>query len=259
MTAYLTEFSHFDSRAEMDAAARKHISRHWNALNATDRAVLEMIRRYSVKYGAAHLKHDTMAEKLGVSNSTVRRSLRKLEKLAIIERVKFIRRVMSGMGANIYAILPAVDEQAEVNRRENSAKPTDSKDGKASAENESLFFKAKSNNTTKDTRSADIKRGLRDKMPAFIYDILAPYLNADDLYQAYGALLRGKAAADRSINFEDSPRLFSDAILSVIHAYKSGRVRSFFAVLYVAARDTAAQIYRQANYNLAKWGALFNA
>ena len=54
---------------------------------SNDRAVLDMIRRYSVKYGAAHLKHDTMADKIGKSNVTVRRAIRKLEKLGIIERI----------------------------------------------------------------------------------------------------------------------------------------------------------------------------
>ncbi len=38
-----------------------------------------------LKYGAAHKKHDTMADTIGKSNISDRRAIRKLEKLGIIE------------------------------------------------------------------------------------------------------------------------------------------------------------------------------
>ncbi|REB08557.1 hypothetical protein DVB69_05315 [Sporosarcina sp. BI001-red] len=110
MTHYLSRYANFNTKEEMDAAARLHVDIHWNAMNKTDRAVLEMIRCYSVNYLAAHLKHQTIETKLGLSNSTVRRTLRKLEKLEIIERIHYVRPVMSGLGANIYVILPVVDQ-----------------------------------------------------------------------------------------------------------------------------------------------------
>ncbi|MDW0110717.1 DeoR family transcriptional regulator [Sporosarcina aquimarina] len=110
MTHYLSSYVNFKTKEEMDAAARIHTDIHWNAMNKTDRAVLEMIRCYSVKYLAAHLKHETLEQKLGLSNSTVRRTLRKLENLQIIERIHYVRLVMSGLGANIYAILPVIDQ-----------------------------------------------------------------------------------------------------------------------------------------------------
>ncbi|WOV84751.1 hypothetical protein PGH26_02155 [Sporosarcina jeotgali] len=110
MTHYLSRYANFNSKEEMDTAARRHVDIHWNAMNKTDRSVLEMIRCYSVKYLAAHLKHQTIETKLGLSNSTVRRSLRKLENLEIIERIHYVRPVMSGLGANIYVILPIVDQ-----------------------------------------------------------------------------------------------------------------------------------------------------
>ncbi|MDV6379504.1 DeoR family transcriptional regulator, partial [Sporosarcina sp. GW1-11] len=87
MTHYLSTYAKFANKEQLDAAARKHSDIHYNAMNKTDRAVLEMIRCYSVKYLAAHLKHETMEKKLHVSNSTIRRSLRKLAKLEIIERI----------------------------------------------------------------------------------------------------------------------------------------------------------------------------
>lgn len=78
-------------------------------MNNTDRDVLDMIRRYSVKFGAAHLKHDTIANAIGKSNATVRRAIRKLDKLGIIKRTHYVRPVMNGFGANIYAIKPFLE------------------------------------------------------------------------------------------------------------------------------------------------------
>ncbi|MFJ7936575.1 helix-turn-helix domain-containing protein [Sporosarcina sp. NPDC096371] len=106
MTTYLADYAHFTNKHNMDEAVMQHVSANLNELNKTDRVVLDIIRRYSVKHGAAHLKHETIEKAVGKSNGTVRRILRKLEQLDIIERVRFIRPVMSGLGANIYAVKP---------------------------------------------------------------------------------------------------------------------------------------------------------
>ena len=99
MITNLATYAHFTNTHDMDEAARQHVLMHWNAMNTTERAVLDMIRRYSVKYGAAHLKHETIEKAIKKSNATVRRAIRKLEKLDIIERIHYIRPVMSGLGA----------------------------------------------------------------------------------------------------------------------------------------------------------------
>ena len=138
-TTYLKAYSHFTNTTDMDEAVRHHVLENWNEMNPTDRTVLDMIRRYSVKYGAAHLKHDTMAVAIGKSNVTVRRAIRKLEKLGIIERIPYIRPVMNGLGANIYTILPFVD-QSTLTMPEAADKPGDSKVDDVVPESESFFF-----------------------------------------------------------------------------------------------------------------------
>lgn len=122
MTTYLKDYVRFATIAEMDAAAEQHLSLHWDELTKSDRQVLDIIRRYSVKYGAAHLKHGTIEEATGKSNVTVRRAIRKLVKLAIIEKVHYIRPVMSGLGANIYIVLP-FDDHRKMNGRDDDKKP----------------------------------------------------------------------------------------------------------------------------------------
>lgn len=106
MTHYLRKYANFHNKFELDAAVTKHRNANWQLMNDTDRAVLDIIRQYSVKYGAAHLKHATIEEATGKSNSTVRRVLRKLRQLQIIDCIHFIRPVMNGLGANIYTVLP---------------------------------------------------------------------------------------------------------------------------------------------------------
>ncbi|WP_432359175.1 hypothetical protein [Sporosarcina sp. UB5] len=87
MMNYLKEYSRFTTIDEMDAAAEQHLMTHWDELTKSDCQVLDVIRRYSVKYGAAHLKHGTIEEAIGKSNVTVRRAIRKLVNLGIIEKV----------------------------------------------------------------------------------------------------------------------------------------------------------------------------
>lgn len=111
MTNYLADHAYFTNKFELDKAATKHRHEHWQAMNNTDRDVLDVIRRYSVKFGAAHLKHDTIAEAIGKSNATARRAIRKLVQLGIIDKVHYVRPVMNGLGANIYAIRPYYAEK----------------------------------------------------------------------------------------------------------------------------------------------------
>lgn len=106
MIDYLADYSYFTSKEDIEHAVRQHRTMNWKDLNDTDRDVLDVIRLDTIRFGAAHLKHDAIASIIGKSNATVRRSIRKLEKLGIIDRILYIRPVMSGLGANIYVIKP---------------------------------------------------------------------------------------------------------------------------------------------------------
>ena len=109
MTNYLTDYAYFTNKFDLDEAASQHKHNHWQSMNQTDRDVLDVIRRYSVKFGAAHLKNDTIANAIKKSNPTARRAIRKLVKLGIIDKIHYVRPVMNGLGANIYAIRPYQD------------------------------------------------------------------------------------------------------------------------------------------------------
>ena len=110
MTHYLAMYAKLNSVEELNTEVRQHVEIHWNTLSKTDRRMLEMIRCESVKHLAAHMTHQQMQEKLNVSNTTVRRTIRKLEKLKIIERIIYTQCVTVGLGPNVYVVLP-VDRQ----------------------------------------------------------------------------------------------------------------------------------------------------
>ncbi|WP_368986168.1 helix-turn-helix domain-containing protein [Caldifermentibacillus hisashii] len=138
---YLTEYQTFQSKTELNDAVNEHLTRHRYDLTDTDRDILLMISRYAVKYpGVAHLKADTIAQAIDKSKRTVQRSIRKLERLGIIERLPFIRKISGGYGANVYRVI------SPVSPREQAAEPCQSTDKPAKMENEpSTSFKQNNN------------------------------------------------------------------------------------------------------------------
>ncbi|EGQ26812.1 hypothetical protein HMPREF9372_1203 [Sporosarcina newyorkensis 2681] len=216
MTHYLSQYARFQKKIEIDTAARQHVDLHWNAMNKTDRTVLEMIRCYSVKYLAAHLKHQTIETKLNVSNSTVRRTLRKLEKLQIIERIHYVRPVMSGLGANIYVILP-INDQGNLDRGIEADGPNTAAVSKPVLENEPSFYKSQN---IKDPIKTSHPEGekLSTSLFAKMKNILA--LTGDDSKtREFFGIYRGLAG--RMLKFEihkDKGELFEDL------AYRAMRI-----------------------------------
>ena len=232
-------------------------------LTPSTKQVLDVLHRYSCKYpGVCYLSKNSIAEMVGVSRRTVIRACNQLESLGIIKQYELKRRNgdrRQSSNAIVFVAVKSVenDEQKQqchtmchtVHTLSKTQKPLNNTNDTRTID----FVDKKEVVKDLPTVTADIKRGLRDKMPTYLYDLLSPYLNLDDLYEAYGTLLRGKALIDKSIVFESHEGLFTDAVLSVINAYKRGKIRNLFAVLYTAARDTTAQIYRKSNYKVDDW------
>ncbi len=185
MTTYLTEYAYFTNKQDLDMTARQHVLAHWNAMNHTERAVLDMIRRYSVKYGAAHLKHETIEKAIKKSNATVRRAIRKLEQLDIIERIHYIRPVMSGLGANIYVIKP-YNDQSKMNSPEEAEKPTVSMKEPANSAIEASLSKAISSKDIKRTSPPEVlPTTLFGKMKSFLSSTIGESKLARNLFGIY--------------------------------------------------------------------------
>ncbi|MFS0689391.1 hypothetical protein AB1K89_09120 [Sporosarcina sp. 179-K 8C2 HS] len=230
MTHYLKEYARFATIVEMDAATEQHLSRHWDNLTKSDRQVLDVIRRYSVKYGAAHLKHGTIEEATGKSNVTVRRAIRKLVKLQIIEKVHYIRPVMSGLGANIYIILP-FDDQGKMNDRDDDDKPHDNKENERNSGTEALLskslLKSKDLNYTSPAESSKLSTSLFSRMK----DLLATTIGDTKLAREFYGIHR--AISGRMLKYEiyqDDKHVFEDlayrALMITVMATKKKVIRN---------------------------------
>ena len=214
MTTYLSEYAYFTNKHDMDEAAKQHVAANWNDLNTTERTVLDLIRRYSVKYGAAHLKHETIEKAVKKSNATVRRAIRKLEKLGIIERIHFIRPVMSGLGANIYVILPFHD-QSKMNTPEEAATPCASKPQVDKPEVEPLFSKSITTKDLKRTSPADQSpTTLFGKMKA----LLSSTIGESSLARRFFGVYRSQSLPMLKFSIhEDKSELFEDLAIQALH------------------------------------------
>jgi predicted transcriptional regulator len=123
---YLSEHQSFQSVSALNEALYRHTCDHYFAMNETDRSVLKLLGRYAVKYvGVAHLKAVTIADSIRKSEKTVRRSLRRLQELGVIAKVKTLRKISGGYGANIYVIQPPVEvsDQSQTTGRQDDDKP----------------------------------------------------------------------------------------------------------------------------------------
>ena len=245
----------FGSVDELNANTIAIRAQYSDQLTPSTILVLDVLHRYACKYpGVCYLSKSKIAEMVGVTRRTVVRACNALESLGIIvqhelKRHKGDKRQSSN--AIVFVAIQTENVTPECHTKEALSDTHLNSNNTLDTENQIVDKKE----VVKEVEEvkADIKRGLRDKMPAFIYDLLSPYFDLDDLYQAYGTLLRGKASIDKSIMFESHQGLYSDAVLSVIHAYKRGVVRNLFAVLFTAIQDTTAQIYRKQNYNVPNW------
>jgi DNA-binding Lrp family transcriptional regulator len=122
----LKKYAHFTDTQAMDEATRNHIDAHSKALNKTDRAILESIRLHSVSQCATKLLVKTLADAVGKSTLTVRRSLSKLVRLNIIDRIATYRPINVGQGASILLIKPFISQNdtPEMTPREVVENPT---------------------------------------------------------------------------------------------------------------------------------------
>lgn len=251
----------FKSVEQLNENTKEIRNQFADQLTPATKEVLDVLHRYSCKHpGVCFLSKSKIAEVKGITRRTVIRACKALEDLGIIKQYELMRHngdKRQSSNAIVFIAVEKADDnnnvtpechtvlEALTNTHLNSSNTLDTENNDFENEKEVVKESPKDLETVK----AELKRGLRDKMPTYLYDLMSPYFNLDELYEAYGTLLRAKAWVDKAIQFESHEELYTDSILSVIHAYKRGKVRNLFAVLYTAARDTCAQIYRKDNYN----------
>jgi len=245
----MTSLIHIDNHAkintvaEMDYAAKQHVSANWKVLSDTDRKVLDVIRKYSSIYRAAKLLVRTIAGLVGKAEITVRRALSKLVSLKIIERIKTKRPVNAGQGANIYVILPFTEnDMPKPTPPKRTGKLTDTPSQKVEIEKDPLSLLFKPSLTSETGNSDLLKEALVNKISKPIAKILKPFFNANEMYEIYGTICKAKSSVDRLVMFEEHEHVFRRAILSAIEGLKHGRVTNFHGYLYRTIQRTTRSI-----------------
>jgi hypothetical protein len=241
---YLTEYQSFVTTKELNDAVYAHIKRNTYELNETDRATLKAIARYAVKFaGAAHLKAETIAHLISKSIKTARRAVNKLAELGIIKKIETTRKVSGGKGANIIVILPLPQsDQSQMSNRKECEIHTESNSDQTKIENEPLDSINLKNNIL-DT--ATPPNALKSTLPNDIYNAMARYFNAEEIYNYYGILLRAKASIDPTLLIEDDPEPFVEAWNATILKVKQGKVRKMCDYLYASFRQAAVTVWRR--------------
>ncbi|MBD7939558.1 helix-turn-helix domain-containing protein [Cytobacillus sp. Sa5YUA1] len=212
---YLSDYQTFQSKQQLNEAIADHLSEHYYELSATDRAVLNTIARYAVKFaGAAHLKVATIANNIAKSEKTVRRAINRLQELRVIRKLVTTRKVTGGQGANIIQVLPFVirDDQAEVSTREDSVEPVVPSVQPTEIENEpSISFKQ--NTVINNTYNAPTTPYVRFKQSVEYYVKDAKLTNKlYGIYLAHTSFLR---------NCHESSELLNCGIEAVLTTFKA--------------------------------------
>jgi len=219
-------------------------------LTKATREVLDVLHRYASKYyGVCYLSKSKIADMLDISRRTVIRACELLESLGVIAQYELKRHNGDRrQSSNAIVFLTQIaSREAFVQTAVVDVTPEcHAKDALSDTPKKDL-------NNTYDTGegAALIKKGLVSKLPKTLKYVLAPFFDAEELYEMVGVVYKAKASIDRNIQIEDHEDTFRETILSVINAFKRGKTKSFPAVLYRAIQTTTSSIvYKSRRENL---------
>ncbi|MBH0159858.1 helix-turn-helix domain-containing protein [Fictibacillus sp. 26RED30] len=135
------EHQSFNTLADLNEAVRQHLYFNASSLTKTAVTVLKTLSRYScVVLGVSWLKVATLAKAIDKSEKTVRRALKLLDELNVINRIPTIRK-QGGRGYDI-CVITTID-QSEMSRRVESETACESKNEKGIELKETLISKTK--------------------------------------------------------------------------------------------------------------------
>ena len=239
----------FTSIEQLNANTKVIRQQFGKQLTKATHEVLDVLHRYASKYyGLCYLSKSKIADMLGISRRTVIRACDLLESLGIIVQYELMRHkgdkrqssnaivFLSQISAR--EVIEQVSEVVSDNMRVQDVTP------------ECHAIEALSNtpkkdlNNTYDTgeHAALIKNGLVSKLPKTLKYALAPFFDAEELYEMVGVVYKAKASVDRHVQIEDHEDTFRETILSVMNAFKRGKAKSLPAVLYRAIQTTTQSI-----------------
>ncbi|MCY9546759.1 helix-turn-helix domain-containing protein [Lysinibacillus xylanilyticus] len=243
----------FESIEQLNANTKAIRQQFGKQLTKATREVLDVLHRYASKYyGVCYLSKSKIADMLGISRRTVIRACELLESLGIVVQYELKRHngdKRQSSNAIVFLSQIAAREsfgQAIEIVSDNMHNHVENRNVTPECHSVNAPDKApkKDINNTYDTResAALIKNGLVSKLPKTLKYALAPFFDAEELYEMVGVIYKAKASVDRDIQIEDHEDTFRETILSVINTFKRGKAKSLPAVLYHAIQSTTRSI-----------------
>ncbi|MFE6170240.1 hypothetical protein ACFVP8_20525 [Viridibacillus arvi] len=228
----------FKSISKLNEAVKIHRQNFSNQLTKSELATLDLLARFACKYfGVCYLAKSKMADMLEVNIRTVRRACNTLESLGIIKQYALKRhngdRRQSSNAIVIQA--PKADVLPQCPPKEAPKKTSNTKN---TYDTEIREIAEKAN------ERIALKDGLITKLPSAI-QVIAPFFQMEELYRIAGTIYKAKAAVDRNISLEAYEVLYRNALLSIIHAYKRGRILNLNGAIYTAIKRLTRSIQTQ--------------
>ncbi len=223
----------FSSIEDMNKSVKHYKQVYKSKMTKSTYEILDALSQYScVYFGVSYISQRKLAEQLDISYKTVQRGINSLVELGIIKKYE-TKRVTGDkrQSTNIFVIIP-MNDQPEMSNQETpiqNSKSINTYDTKIEFDRES--------------KESLIKKGLVSKLPSTLKRVLAPFFDADKLYQLSGIVFKAKSSVDKSIQLEEHESDYYNAILSVLNAFKRGKVTNLEGLLYHAIKTTTRSIW----------------
>ena len=226
----------------MNESVKKHKQQNKEQLTKATYNVLDFLSQWSCKYvGVSYLCQKRIAESLNVSYKTVQRAVAKLVELGIVK--KFGSKRATGdkrQSSNIIVIQVANYKEKENVHPNCPPKEALTNTPKITNTNDTEKEGYSSKEVDKDKM---IKDGLVAKLPKTLKQALSPFFDTDELYTLVGTVFKAKSKVDKDIRLEDYETEYYNCIMSVINAYKRGKVTSLHGLLFSAIKATTKSIW----------------
>ncbi|MGW6150768.1 helix-turn-helix domain-containing protein [Bacillus mycoides] len=246
------ELQSFQSVEEMNEAICSFLYKHTHQLSESAIKVLKFLARHSCKIpGVSFLKVRTIAEKLDISDRTVRRVLKVLEGYEVITRHKTIRtegKLRGGNGHNVYVLLKKYSVTPNVlpkmSQRQDGGNPTESKVSNVKLDKETklseshpleelkneLNVKETSARESKETKLEDLDATFTpENVPSQFRDVVAPFFkSADKIYKLYHRVLIAYKRSKIDKPIEQVTGQAIQAFKETVFAKKANKIRSTF-------------------------------
>jgi predicted transcriptional regulator len=234
------KYSLFKNVEHLNGTVAKHLYHKTHLLNKNTIAVYKLLARYAVKFcGTAFIKHDTLAESIGISRRTVIRAIDRLIELRIIAKKNVLREKAGGYGSNLYILLPySTSDTAHLSQREEPEQPSETSDKTVENDDEAVISKS---------IIEKFNKRFSRKNPYNRFKSLVLNRTGDKklLYKIYGVFLMNIKWLRSGYDINELTDIGLYALREAFKAFKKGKVRSLTGYYNGVLRNCLDALYEE--------------